>query len=143
LKIKAAIANGQYGTDTILIVQDFTQIKTQKGTFYQDLILTLYSYNIDTTSLQHSFKHYILKDKNNIFFAMSTWLKFLINLYDITQIIIYSDGCSRHFKNSTIVTFFAIIFKMLKIKIILHYFFSNHGNNAYDAVASHAKKKVK
>mgnify|MGYP001587670592 CR=1 FL=1 len=94
IKVKEAIANGQYSTDTILIVQDFSQIRVQKGDFYQDLILTYYYY--ENNEFKHQFKHFISNDKNDNFNVIHTWGKLLKTddlLNKMKQIIIFSDGC--------------------------------------------------
>ena len=96
LKQKRELVNAQ--EKTVLIVQDFTQVQCQKDS-YQDLIFTIY-YIGENKELKHSFYHFVAKSKNNNLFVIQTYKHVvdLEELQDVKKLIIWSDGCRRHFQ---------------------------------------------
>ena len=140
LKQKRELVNAQ--EKTVLIVQDFTQLQCQKDS-YQDLIFTIY-YIGENSELNHSFYHFVAKSKNNNLFVIQTY-KQVINLQElqnVKKLIIWSDGCRRHFKNSSMMIFWCVFRRITKIQVQLEFFESYHGNNACDAASAHIKKKL-
>jgi len=66
----------------------------------------------------------------------------LEELQNVKKLIIWSDGCRRHFKNSAMMIFWCIFHQMTEMEVVLEFFESYHGNNACDAAAAHIKKKL-
>ena len=140
LKQKRELVNTQ--EKTVLIVQDFTQLQCQKDS-YQDLIFTIY-YIGENRELKHSFYHFVAKSKNNNLFVIQTYKKVIDpkELQSVNKLIIWSDGCRRYFKNSSMMIFWCVFHRITKIQVQLEFFESYHGNNACDAASAHIKKKL-
>jgi len=126
----------------VLIIQDFSQIPIQKGA-YEDLIFTIY-YIGENRALNHSFYHFIAKSPNNNLFVIQTYKQVigLKELQNVKKIIIWSDGCRQHFKNSSMMIFWCVFHRLTQIHVVLEFFESHHGNNACDCAASHVKRKL-
>ena len=76
---KSSLSNGDFGTETCIAVQDFTQIQVQ-GTFYQDLIICFYFFR--DTGFERKYLHYVAaksSDKNDINFVMHSWTNLFEN----------------------------------------------------------------
>jgi len=95
-------------------------------------------------TLNHSFYHFIAKSPNNNLFVIQTYKKVigLKELKDVKKIIIWSDGCRKHFKNSAMMIFWCVFNRLTNIKVVVEFFESHHGNNACDTAASHVKRKL-
>jgi hypothetical protein len=140
LKQKRELVNAQ--EKTVLIIQDFTQLQCQKDS-YQDLIFTIY-YLGENRELNHSFYHFVAKSKNNNLFVIQTYKQVidLKEIQNVKKLIIWSDGCRRHFKNSSMMIFWCVFHRLTNIQVDLEFFESYHGNNACDSAAAHVKKKL-
>lgn len=125
----------------VMIVQDFSQLQCQKDS-YQDLIITIYQKK--DGQLEHQFLHFVAKSKNNNSFVIQAYKSILEHPFfaNKTKVLIWSDGCGRHFKNSMMMVFWLELMKMKNFKIEINFFESYHGNNACDAASSHVKKKL-
>eukprot|EP00733_Pompholyxophrys_punicea_P001470 Pompholyxophrys_punicea_v1_NODE_748_length_1356_cov_6.819508.p1 type:complete len:216 gc:universal NODE_748_length_1356_cov_6.819508:508-1155(+) len=133
--------------DVLLCGQDFTQVDVQ-DTFYQDLIIVIYS-NKNKPEASPDYFHYVSQsgDKNDINFVMSAWL----NLWDDQKegifkerkkLIIFSDGGPKHFKISGCVNFFALFQRQTGLQIEYNFYESYHGHSVCDAAAAHLKNKI-
>jgi hypothetical protein len=141
---KDKLANGLL-PDTVILLQDFTQLQPQSG-FHQDLIITLLKHNKDAEDkIQRKYFHWIAnQEKNDLYFVVGVWEYLLSNklLGNIKHIEIWSDGGNKHFKYSATMYYFSTIKERYNISITYNFYESYHGHNAYDAAASHAKKAI-
>jgi len=56
------MAEGKH-PDTILVLQDFTQLNTTKGGVYQDLIIVWFTYDPTTKGNLHRHTHHYVTDE--------------------------------------------------------------------------------
>ena len=145
---KTQLAKGEL-QDTILVLQDFTQLSKQSG-FNQDLIITIIGYDPSSKDkLRTTFHHFIADDeKNNIYFVFAVW-EYILGSTKIQQattpvknIVVWSDGGPKHFKVSDTLFYFSTIKKRYNINISYNFYESHHGHNACDAAAAHAKRQI-
>ena len=141
---KSSLSNGDFGTETCIAVQDFTQIQVQ-GTFYQDLIICFYFFR--DTGFERKYLHYVAaksSDKNDINFVMHSWTNLFENgkLEGIKKVLLWSDGGPKHFKMTSCMHFFSSFQSKTSIQIIYNFFESYHGHFVCDGVASHTKKML-
>jgi len=130
----------------ILIVQDFTQLNYDTKDI-QDLVICVYYHDPDHESKIGLDKyHHIGAFPNTMSFVRTVWDKFIahaIESYHPEEVLIFSDGCGRHFKiseNMEMWRSFAINFN---IKFNYYFFASNHGHSVCDAVAANSKRAIK
>jgi hypothetical protein len=134
-------------TDTMIILQDFTQLEPQSG-FNQDMILTLLTYDAEVDDMiRRRYLHFVGEntDKNDVFFVMAVWEHMLrsgVIGNNIKHIIIWSDGGGKHFKLKEAMYYFSTIKSRHNKTITYNFYQSYHGHNSCDAAASHAKKRI-
>ncbi len=134
----------------LLIVQDFTQIELSPTGFLQDFIIVLYRRPRSGGNLERTYYHYVGEkgQSNDFHFVKACWLDLLgsMKLKGESTLYIWSDGGRKHFKQSGQIRFWGEIQEQLRPKqvtIEYHFYASYHGHNACDAVAAHAKGKIK
>lgn len=126
-----------------VVVQDFTRIETEIGTF-QDLIFAVYA----TSEEKTRYYHFIASEKNttnNIRFVVLAWIQFMkMNILQESEIEVWSDGGPKHFKISPTMYLFSYLAKIYKSKRWRYHFWpSRHGHSVCDAAASHLKTAIK
>ena len=152
-RIQTKVAMGQVQTlpaSDVLCVQDFTQIELSPSGFLQDLIIVVYRRPIAGGDLNRTYHHYVGKksQSNDFHFVKGCWEDLLskMNLKNNSTLHIWSDGGRKHFKQSGHVRFWGETQESLRpknITIQYHFYASHHGHNACDAVAAHAKARIK
>ena len=137
----------QMREEVVMVLQDFTQLLVQ-GTFFQDLIIVLYIYDLQAVGhLKREYHHFIAPTSdtsNDGNFVVRCWKYMIENNWfdDFTMIRILSDGGGKHFKTTAIMNFFGVV-QMATEKIVEYNFFeSYHGHSVCDAAAAHAKKAL-
>lgn len=130
----------QINAETALfIVLDFSKINDR-----QDLIISILN-----NEKKYVF-HHLISDKgiqNDHIFVINVFdiyiKKMIIENEAISELIIWSDGGRKHFKNATIQHYIMNFITMLKLKAEWNFFVSYHGYNPCDLSASILKRKVK
>ena len=93
----------------------------------------------------YHFYHFIgeLGQSNNVFFVTFVWNNYLIPLLnDFNEIQIFSDGASKHFKQSGSMSYFSDLQVKLNKVITYNFFESYHGHSICDAAAAQSKRRV-
>jgi len=144
LDIKSQLQSGKLGKDSLIIVQDFTQVQAQ-STFYQSLIICIYGYDEKEKDLERNYHHFMgesASTKNDVWFVVSVWKKMVEdNFFDgIKNIYIFSDGGPKHFKITSCLSFFSSLQEKYPFSISYNFFESYHGHSICDGVAAHAKE---
>lgn len=145
---KDRLAKGEL-EDTIMVLQDFTQLQPQSG-FNQDLIISILSYDPTSTDKLHkSYHHFIAQDeKNDYYFVMAVWehllasSKLIPKQGKLKNIEIWSDGGGKHFKMTETMFYYSTIKERYNINLTYNFYESHHGHNICDAAAAHAKKII-
>lgn len=127
--------------DDLFITIDFTQLIFDE--MRQDLIISHYT---KKNNLQ--FKHFIANSRtpNDYSFVMHVfdfYIRKLITKNNYKKMIIWSDGCRKHFKSSIMMVFFWNFQSSLNCAVEWNFFCSNHGHNSCDLAASQIKRKLK
>lgn len=129
------------GEDSVVVVQDFTQVKYESG-FSQDLIICIYRYDV-IRGLSSEYHHFVgeIGDKNNIQFVVGVWCYMIKNGFfnKNKKIKIWSDTGPKHFRITSEIILYHIIQSKCGFEIIRNYFAPYHGKCVCDAAAAHIK----
>ena len=128
LKTKRDLINNKE-EGTVIVIQDFTQIKVQE-TFFQDLIICFYLYDAnEDDKLKRVYRHFIAPNsrvKNDCLFVFGVWKQMVqsgvFNGYN--KVTVFSDGGPKHFKMTGTMTFFAFLKNRLNLDLTYHFFLS-------------------
>jgi len=133
--------------NTMILLQDFTQLEPQSG-FNQDMIITILTYNEhEVDKIKRDYYHFVGEqgDTNDIYFVITVWehmFKTKIIPDNITNIEIWSDGGPKHFKQKKTMYYFSTLQQKYQKTITYHFYQSYHGHNSCDAAAAHAKNAI-
>jgi len=123
---KDQLAKGEL-PNTILLLQDFTQLQPQSG-FNQDLIISILSYDPQATDkLKRTYLHFIAdNEKNDVFFVFAVWEYLLVNNIlggtAMSNIVVWSDGGPKHFKLTDNIYYFSTIKERYNINLIYNFY---------------------
>jgi len=139
------VANEDFST--LIVVQDFTQIKVQ-GTFFQDQIVCFYFYDPNAPGkLGRLYRHYIApssRTKNDSLFVFGVWREMVKKNYfsGFLNLLVFSDGGPKHYKMTGTMNFFGFLANSLGINLTYNFFESNHGHSVCDGAAAQAKQYI-
>lgn len=139
--------NNTQSTDTMIVLQDFTQQEPQSG-FNQDFILTFLTFDANAPDkLRRQYLHYVGEqdDKNDVYFVITVWEHLMRDGVigdEIKHIEVWSDGGPKHFKMKECMYYFSTIKQKYNKTITYNFYQSYHGHNSCDAAASHSKKAI-
>lgn len=125
--------------DSLLIVQDFTQVQAQ-STFFQNLIICIYEFGGEGKELKRYYHHFMGQEsstKNDVWFVISVWKKMFESDFfkGIKNIYIYSDGGPKHFKVTSCISFFCALQQKYLVNISYNFYESHHGHSICDGAA--------
>ncbi|KAL6062307.1 hypothetical protein QOT17_012250 [Balamuthia mandrillaris] len=127
-----------------LIFQDFTQLKTEAGGFYQDLIIVWFEREADGQLKSH-YQHFLTNEKTerseegkktkkrytaDLNFVAGVWETLLESTWkDFKKLIVFSDGCGQQFKCTKHIAWMRSVACYRNLPVDYNFFASNHGYN--------------
>ena len=124
-------------SDSILVVQDFSQLQMNCG-FLQTLIIVLYYFQ--DGELQTVYLDYVGDKgmKNDVTFLAGVWRNLCKNplLKSFQKMYLWNDGGPKHFKITSAMHLWAWVKTTLGLSVLVENTFAPyHGHNVCDAVA--------
>ncbi|KAL6044072.1 hypothetical protein QOT17_023511 [Balamuthia mandrillaris] len=140
-----------------LILQDFTQLKTEAGGFYQDLIIVWFEREADGQLKSH-YQHFLTDEKTerseegkktkkrytaDLNFVAGVWETLLESTWkDFKKLIVFSDGCGRQFKCTKHMAWMRSVACDRNLPVDYNFFASNHGYNQCDVIGAQAQRTL-
>ncbi|KAL6045558.1 hypothetical protein QOT17_022714 [Balamuthia mandrillaris] len=135
----------------------FTQLKTEAGGFYQDLIIVWFEREADGQLKSH-YQHFLTDEKTerseegkktkkrytaDLNFVAGVWETLLESTWkDFKKLIVFSDGCGRQFKCTKHMAWMRSVACDRNLPVDYNFFASNHGYNQCDVIGAQAQRTL-
>lgn len=132
--------------DRCIVVQDFTKIypdKVGNSTTVVDMVVVIL-YNSGSNIEEKEHVHIMAKEKSSFVFVANAWINVLCSmLMRFRRWDIWSDGCSKQFKNKYTQLFYSWLQSLTGRTITYNFYTSWHAHNICDGHAATIKQAIK
>jgi len=160
---RRVLSNGTFKT-TRFAIHDFSKYHNN-GVMYNDLMISVLLWDEENKTYKWIYLDFVQKaemgGEQDYYFVRGIWRWMLgldqnLNytyfsssesldprtLFQVDNVVIFSDGAGQHFKQKKTICFWAEIQRDLGIQIEIHFFGSYHGHNVCDSHSSHVKRII-